>query len=396
MASANICHALGLHMHQPPGNLEFLIDNDEFQAEQIIRCYERTARYAHLHADVSRFHVSFSGVLLEQLRDPQIVNRYRKFVDIPRVLDMYRSTATIELVGSGYFHPIFPLIPIEDWQDQLVRSREIMEDIFGRAPLGFWPPGMAFCMEMVPALAKAGYEYVVIDGDYVQPKDDMHNIFQPYKSSYDDATITVIPRDRIISYGQESGMNEKWFAQEVDRRVPQSPHSEDLLVTSWSPGEGGGWFLQMHEESGFFGNFFAPYIQGVREGKIQIRPVLLGEYIRRQEHLPEAQVLTGKWEFVSQTPFDLGHWIGSSEAQRVAVTAIRKASARYSMLARRGGTMPDHLRSELKKARDLILESEASCFLVRGDSWVSRVYDRTRPAEELMAKVEGAVDRQGA
>jgi hypothetical protein len=42
----NILHAIGLHMHQPPGNLELLIDSNPGEAEQIIRCYERTARHA--------------------------------------------------------------------------------------------------------------------------------------------------------------------------------------------------------------------------------------------------------------------------------------------------------------------------------------------------------------
>ena len=56
----------------------------------------------------------------------------------------------------GYYHPIFPLIPRADWAEQLERGREIMELAFGRAPVGFWPPEMAFSMDLIPTLVKVG------------------------------------------------------------------------------------------------------------------------------------------------------------------------------------------------------------------------------------------------
>ena len=62
---ADVFHALGLHMHQPPGNLRLLIDSNEWEAEQIVRCYERVPRYAAMFADVARIHVGFSGILIE-------------------------------------------------------------------------------------------------------------------------------------------------------------------------------------------------------------------------------------------------------------------------------------------------------------------------------------------
>ena len=131
MTGTNIHHALGLHMHQPPGNLRHLIDTNPWEAEQIVRCYERAVRYARDYRDVARLHVGFSGVLLEQLLDPDIVDRYRHILDIPAMLQSYREADNIELVGMGYYHPIFPLIPRADWEEQLERGREIMEQAFG-------------------------------------------------------------------------------------------------------------------------------------------------------------------------------------------------------------------------------------------------------------------------
>ena len=158
MTGTNIHHALGLHMHQPPGNLRLLIETNPWEGEQIIRCYERAVRYADIYRDVARLHVGFSGVLLEQLLDPDIVDRYRHIVDIPAFLHRYAEASNVELIGMGYYHPIFPLIPKADWEEQLLRGRAIMEQVFGRAPRGFWPPEMAFSMALVPTLARVGYD----------------------------------------------------------------------------------------------------------------------------------------------------------------------------------------------------------------------------------------------
>jgi len=116
-----IFHALGLHMHQPPGNLKLLLDSNPWEAEQIIRCYERAVRYAQLYPD-SILHVGFSGILLEQFQDPEVVDGYRKFVDLPKMLERYAQTSNIELIGMGYYHPLFPLIPQTDWEELGVGS----------------------------------------------------------------------------------------------------------------------------------------------------------------------------------------------------------------------------------------------------------------------------------
>ena len=108
MTGTNIHHALGLHMHQPPGNLRLLIDTNPWEAEQIVRCYERAVRYARDYRDVARLHVGFSGVLLEQLLDPDIVDRYRHILDIPAMLQSYREADNIELIGMGTTTPYSP------------------------------------------------------------------------------------------------------------------------------------------------------------------------------------------------------------------------------------------------------------------------------------------------
>jgi len=380
MTSKTLYHALGLHMHQPPGNLRLLIGTNPWAAEEIIRCYQRAARYAIKFSSVAHLHVGFSGVLLQQLMDPAIVDAYRHILDIPEMLSLYREAANVELIGMGYYHPIFPLIPKADWSAQLSRGRAIMEEAFGRVPRGFWPPEMAFSMDMIPALVKAGYEYVVVDGVHIRSEDGLPDGYRPYVACHEGVCITVFPRDRSISNAQESGLDPDWFARECQQQTSRSPRPEEpRLVTTWSDGENGGWFRQTHEESGFFGHFFSPYMERVLTGDFPVTPVGLADYLKRNPPTARALVQTGAWNVGSTSGYDFSQWAGS-ESQRKAVAAVNDLSRRWWELRRRADAMTEDGRRALGRARELILEAQTSCFLFWGDAWIPQLYARTAPA----------------
>lgn len=397
MIETNVFHALGLHMHQPPGNLELLINANPWEAEQIIRCYERPARYAQQYADVGHLHIGFSGVLLEQLRDPDIIDRYRHIIDIPAMFAAYRATPNVELIGMGYFHPIFPLIPTADWADHLQSGREIMAECFGRAPRGFWPPEMAFAMEMIPALVRAGYEYVVVDGVHVHPEDGVSDVFRPYLACHDGVCITVVPRDRVVSNAQESGLDAAWFAHEVTHRCRFSPRPHEArLVTTWSDGENGGWFRQMHEGSGFFGHYFAPYMEHVRGGEYPVRPVGLSRYLAEHEPVAQAMVQTGAWNVGSTSGFDFSQWAGSP-GQRRGGEAVNALSGRWWQLSERAADMSAAARAELALARRQVLEAETSCYLFWGDEWLPKLDVLVQAALARLERIEsGQVEAPAA
>jgi len=379
--------ALGLHMHQPPENLELLITHNDWEAQQIIRCYERAARYAHLFKKDGFFHVGFSGTLLEQFQDPSIIKRYKKHVDIPKMIETYRKAKNIELIGMGFNHPIFPLIPKEDWQEQLQTGRDIMKDMFGRAPKGFWPSEMAFSMEMVPAIKAAGYEYVVVDHVHVQPQNDKDkaDYFKPYKATFDKASITVIPRNRDISNAQESGLNPGWFTSEVMRKLSDRPKSKyPSLVTTWSDGENGGWFRQMDENSGFFGYFFKPFMEMVRAKETNIQPIKISDYLKEHPPQDEAFVQTGAWNVASTSGYDFSQWNGS-ESQKQAINELFKTSRRYWQL--KNTKLPLKKKEILDKARKSVLDAETSCYLFWGDAWIPKLYEKSAQANALLDQI---------
>ncbi len=362
-------------MHQPPGNLRLLIEANPWEAEQILRCYERPVRYAARYPDVARLHIGFSGVLLDQLLDPDIIDRYRHILDIPEMLDRYAQADNIELIGTGHFHPIFPLIPQADWPEQLERERLVMLRAFGRMPRGFWPPEMAFTMEMIPALVDAGYEYLVVDGVHVRPEDGISDVFRTYQACHDGVCITVVARDRDVSTAQESGLDVNWFQNEVRWRTGGSPRPHEArLVTTWSDGENGGWFRQSEEGAGFFGHFFAPYMEHFRGGEYPVTPVSLSAYLTSNPPVARAQVQTGAWNVGAGCGYDFSQW-GGSDQQRAAAAEVSGLSARYWDLC--GRPPAGRPNPALERARSLILEAQTSCFLFWGPAWIPLLYERT-------------------
>ena len=380
----SVYHLLGLHMHQPPGNLELLINANEWEARQIMLCYERPLRYAERYRDVARFAVGFSGILLEQLLDPNIISRYAGIVDIPKMLDGYRNAPNIELVGMGYYHPVFPLIPMEDWGEQIARGRTKIEEVFGREPRVFWPPEMAFTMEMIPALASNGYQYVVIDSVHVKPQElaateDATYCLHP--AEYRGAMITVIPRDRDLSNAQESGLDPAWFAGEVVRKTGGA--SDPSLVTTWTDGENGGWFRQTHEQAGFWGHFFAPYMERVRANQMPLRPVSIEEFASGSASGALVDVRTGAWNVGTTSGYDFAQWDGSS-SQRNAIEEIWTLRRLFGEVSgSHKGTRPE----QLDQARNAILQAETSCYLFWGDSWIPKLRQQTAVARRILDEI---------
>lgn len=385
---ANIYHLLGLHMHQPPGNLRLLIDTNEWEARQIMLCYERPLRYAWSYQDVARFCVGFSGILLEQLQDPEITARYSGIIDIPRMLESYRNTPHIEIVGMGYYHPIFPLIPIEDWDEQIELGRRKIMEVFGREPKIFWPSEMAFTMEMIPSLVRHGYEYMVADSVHVIPKDPLtreDTVYRTHIAEFGGARITIIPRDRDLSNAQESGLDPGWFEGEVKQKTARA--TKPCLVTTWTDGENGGWFRQTHEEAGFWGHFFAPYMERVRAGEMAVYPVSVSEFVSENPPATVAEVRTGAWNVGSTSGYDFSQWAGS-HSQRKALEEIWGLSRAYQEIKRSlSADLPEESLEKLNLARKYILRAETSCYLFWGEGWIPQIYEQTKVAREIMDEI---------
>ncbi len=381
-----VMHAFGLHLYQPLDNLHLILRENPDELRRILLCYERIGRYAHKYAGVARIHLALSSVLLEQLSDPKLISACREIVDIPSILESLRSAPNIEFVGTGYRHAPLPFIPQEDWEEQLRLERELMSGTFGRVLKGYFPPSYFFSLEMIPALVDVGYEYLLLPNQMLKLHDGSDaDPYRPYKLSYKDISITVVPVDGGFSQSQQYGLEPPWFADEVRNGVMLAlPYSAPYLLTTWSDGENGEWF-RTYEEQGFFGAFFSPYMEFCELGAFPIQPVSITDYLKSYPALTETLL---KPELISSQIFP----------------GDPSVTKRLSEVVAKYWTMVKHLpkkdieskKANLTAARALLLRAEESGLLLGEGSRVTQVMALLKQAENLIAPkpLKGAANTQ--
>lgn len=111
MTDNTLCHALVLNLHQPAGNLEHLLAHNAPEARDILLAMDRIPHSLRDEREFGRVHVSMSGTLLETLNNPEFQSQASAVVDCAALLDQMGNQPTIELLGTGYYHPVLPLIP---------------------------------------------------------------------------------------------------------------------------------------------------------------------------------------------------------------------------------------------------------------------------------------------
>jgi alpha-amylase/alpha-mannosidase (GH57 family) len=393
-------HALGLHFHQPPGNLRALGESkDRWEAKEILWCYDRPTRMIEGWEDVARLHLSFSGTLLKQLEDPATRTAFRDVVDVEAFLDRYRRSP-IEFLGSGLYHPVYPIVPPEDWDAQTGWWLGLGRHLLGRDRFnGFWPPELGFSMEMIPVLARHGFRYVIVDSDYIRPRRTMRweeIRYRPHLARRDGAQIVVVPRDRELSNAQLSGTDPAWFAREVRERTKHCDFP--ALVTTWTDGENGGWFRTTTLGSGFWGWFYQPLLDLCRRGDSGFTPIHIPEFLKRYPPAEEVDIESGAWNTGEHSGSGFTQWTGSL-LQKKGLVEIRRASHYYRQVKRtieeRGAAGAGaHQAGELvARAYDHLLTAETSCNFFWGSHWVHRSFDDLERAYALLDQAMSVIGR---
>ncbi len=389
---AQIFHALGLHFHQPLGNLEALHQDEKqrWEAQQILWCYDRATRMVEGWEDVARLHCSFSGTLLKQFEDARLRERFADIVDIADFLDRYRR-GPFEILASGLFHPVYPLIPESDWDAQTGWSLNLAKHLFGRDWFqGFWPPELGFCMEMIPMLARHGFRYVIVDCYYIKPRPEMRweeIRYRPHRVRYGGAEMIVIPRDRELSDAQLSGLDPWWFENELVQRTKWCDFP--ALVTTWTDGDNGGWFRNPTLSGSFWGHFFHPTLQKARAGELAYQPIHIPEFLDRFPPTDEVEVHRGAWNTENHWGGDFTQWTGSL-LQKRGFDEIRSVSRYHREVQRVFDTCQEQLadagdvRQLITEAYDCVLRAETSCNFYWGAAWVHRSFADIERAYHLL------------
>jgi 4-alpha-glucanotransferase len=373
-----IYHALVLNMHQPPGNLDYLFDTNEWEAKEVLFAYDRMARSLWSYEDIARVHVSFSGTLLESLAHPEFQHRAYGTVDCGTLLWALQNRNLFEILGTGYYHPVLALIPEADWDEQIARWLGIARHVFWREHFGgFWPPEMGFDMKLIPHLKKAGYRYVLVDSEYVDPIDKMpwqEIRYRPHIAEYEGEEMIIVVRDRELSAAQLSGMEYDWFRHEIYERTKWCDFPP--LVTTATDGDNGGWFRNVNEKANFWNAFYREALDEIRAGRSSMRPTFITEYLDRFGAHGRVTVRRGAWATDKHHGWDFHQWQGSL-AQRDAMARVHDVSRDFHAAldhAGAAGMENPEVRNQLDQAHWRLLRAETSCSFYWGEAWVYKVH----------------------
>jgi alpha-amylase/alpha-mannosidase (GH57 family) len=370
-------HALVLNLHQPPNNLQELLNDGNWEATEILYALDRIPRSLWGYEDVARVHLSLSGTLLETLNDAEFQQRVYGVVDCGSMLWHFQNQDLFEILGTGFYHPVLPLIPEADRHEHLERWLGIARHILWRPRFqGFWPPEMGFSMELIPLLRSFGYRYVLVDSEHVEPTRPMswqELRYRPHIARHGEDEIVVVVRDRDLSNAQEAGMEVGWFNNEISERTKWCDFLP--LVTTCTDGENGGWFRNTTEGANFWSAFYLPLLHLVRAGQSAVSPTFISDYLNLHGAHGEVRVHTGAWNTGWHDGRDFIQWTGS-DWQKATLRAVEELSTAIHEAGRKavelGITGDDGFRRDLEEATWLLLRAETSCNFYWGEAWVHR------------------------
>jgi alpha-amylase/alpha-mannosidase (GH57 family) len=374
---SRIHHALVLNLHQPAGNLSQLIRDNTWEAKEILFALDRIPRSLWQYENIARVTLSLSGTLLEALSDPEFQQKVYGVVDCGSLLWYLQNSSLFNILGTGYYHPVLPLIPEADRTEHLERWLGIGQHLFNRDIFqGFWPPELGFSMELIPLLKQMGYRYVIVDSEHVEALTPMswHELrYLPHTACYDGEEIIVIVRDRDLSNAQESGMDLNWFENEIEQRTQYCEFTP--LVTTATDGDNGGWFRNTETKANFWG-LYRELLDKVKAGISNITPCFIDDYLDQFGVFGEVNVRAGAWNTGWHHGRDFTQWTGS-EAQKHVLSRIALTSEKLFTINQKAIDNYDSdcdIFYHINEAKWRLLRSETSCNIFWGEAWVPRAH----------------------
>lgn len=151
MSENSIHLPIVFHFHQPVGQFEFVYEdvykksyepliNNLFQFEKI------------------KFTLHFSGNLLEWLLDNK-----PEFIDKLKIM---AKRGQIEIIGGGYYEPMFAIIPYRDKIAQMKKLSDSIKDVFDLEVKGAWLTERVWEPNYPSFLNDAGLKYVIVDDNH--------------------------------------------------------------------------------------------------------------------------------------------------------------------------------------------------------------------------------------
>jgi len=186
---------LGSHAHVPCGasDREF-----EYVYENKMRPFvSNLYRYSNIQAVLH-----YSGVLLYWVE--------RNHPEFFMLIEDMVNRKQAEILGGGFYEPMFPLIPLQDRIGQIELMTTYLRKQFGKRPLGCWIPSLAWEQHLAAALAASDMSYTFLSQEqFLKAGLSAHELFYPCISEDQGKLVTIFP----LSFSTADALAEKSCSQ---------------------------------------------------------------------------------------------------------------------------------------------------------------------------------------
>nr|MBU1327821.1 DUF1926 domain-containing protein [Candidatus Omnitrophota bacterium] len=175
-----------LHFHQPVGNFDNIVE----RAYQ--NCYKSFLDVFEKYPDI-KMSMHFSGCLLDYFEDnhPDFLDRVKVMVD----------RGQVEIIGGGYYEPIFISIPKKDIAGQIKMMADYIKKRFKQKVQGIWTPERVWSPELSKDFNKAGMKYSILDDEHfinAGLKED--ELFGYFTTGEKGKEIAIFPSSKKLRY----------------------------------------------------------------------------------------------------------------------------------------------------------------------------------------------------
>ncbi|MCL2180667.1 MAG: DUF1926 domain-containing protein [Treponema sp.] len=179
MKEDKILLVLGSHDHVPSGAPE---EEFEYAYENRMRPFvSNLYRYSNVQAVLH-----YSGTLLYWVE--------RTHPEFFMLIEDMAARKQVEILGGGFYEPLFPLIPLQDRIGQIELLTTYLRKHFGKRALGCWIPNMAWEQHMVYPLCSSDMNYTFLSQDqFVMAGMSGNELYYPCISEDQGKLITIFP-----------------------------------------------------------------------------------------------------------------------------------------------------------------------------------------------------------
>lgn len=130
------------------------------------------------------------------------------------ILEEMVARKQIDILGGGYYSPLFPLVPSADRVGQIELLTTVLRGYFGKRPRGAWLPSSAWEPSIVTSLNTCGIEYILLDKTMLETSEFTGvDGYAPVTVEDSGKTITVLPLDN--RFRTLENLSPESFIQEI-------------------------------------------------------------------------------------------------------------------------------------------------------------------------------------